>query len=123
MMFVGDKGKILAGFRGESARLIPEQKMRDYRALKNFPEAPAAQRGQGFGDAEWVAGFREGRPTYGDFLLAGPISDAFNLAAVSLRMDGRRLLFDSQTAKVTNAPEANKYLTREYRAGWELKAD
>lgn len=128
MMFVGDKGKILAGFRGESARLIPEQKMRDYRARKNFPETPPAQRRQGpgqapgerMGDIEWVTGFRENRPTYGDFLLAGPISDAFNLAAISLRMGGRRLAFDAEQGRITNVAEANKYLTREYRKGWEL---
>lgn len=51
---------------------------------------------------------------------AGPISDAFNLGAVSLRLGGRRLLFDSAAGKVTNVAEANKLLTREYRAGWEL---
>ena len=68
----------------------------------------------------WVAAMKGAKPTYGDFLLAGPISDAFNLGAVSLRLGGRRLLFDSATAKVTNVSEANKYLTREYRKGWKL---
>jgi hypothetical protein len=51
---------------------------------------------------------------------AGPISDAFNLGVVSLRLSGRRLLFASAAGKVTNNPEANKHLAREYRAGWEL---
>jgi hypothetical protein len=67
-----------------------------------------------------VASFKGGKPTYGDFLLAGPISDAFNLGAVSLRLGGRKLLFDAANRRVTNVPEANKYLSREYRAGWEL---
>jgi hypothetical protein len=43
-----------------------------------------------------------------------------NLAAVSLRLGGKRLQFDSTSAKITNIPEANKFLTREYRAGWEI---
>ena len=122
MMFVGDKGKILAGFHGENARIIPEQRMRDYRAAKNLPEANPQQRSQGRGDraGAWVAAFKGGKPTYGDFLLAGPISDAFNLGAVSLRLGGRRLLFDAANMKVTNVPEANKLLTRDYRKGWEL---
>jgi GFO/IDH/MocA oxidoreductase family protein len=123
MMFVGDRGKILAGFRGESARIIPEKKMREYRAAKNAPEAAAVRpRGQdrGQGAAAWVTAVRGGKPTYGDFLLAGPISDAFTLAAVSLRLGGRRLLFDAAHARVTNVPEANAYLGREYRTGWEL---
>ena len=122
MMFVGDSGKILAGFRGENPQIIPEKKMRDYRTAKNLPEAAPQQRGQGQNrnDAAWVAAFKGGKPTYGDFLLGGPISDAFNLGAVSLRLGGRRLLFDAASMKVTNVSEANKHLVREYRTGWEL---
>ena len=41
-----------------------------------------------------------------------------NLAAISLRLGGRRLLWDGE--KITNVAEANKYLTRDYRPGWEL---
>jgi len=52
--------------------------------------------------------------------LAGPISDAFNLAAISLRLGGKRLLWDAQSMKITNRPEANQFLTRDYRKGWEL---
>jgi hypothetical protein len=70
--------------------------------------------------AQWVGAVRGGKATYGDFLLARPISDAFTLAGVSLRLGGKRLLFDSANAKITNLPEANNYLAREYRKGWEL---
>jgi hypothetical protein len=67
-----------------------------------------------------VNAFRSGKSTYGSFLLAGPISDAFNLGAISLRLGGKRLRFDAAAMKITNAPEANRYLVREYRKGWEL---
>ena len=122
MMFIGDSGKILAGFRGENPQIIPERKMREYRTAKNLPEPTLQQPGQGQGrnDGAWVSAFKGGKATYGDFLLGGPISDAFNLGAVSLRLGGRRLLFDSASMKVTNVPEANKHLVREYRKGWEL---
>ena len=49
---------------------------------------------------------------------AGPISEAVNLYAIALRT-GRKLLYDSVNRKITNVPEANKYLSREYRKGWE----
>jgi hypothetical protein len=123
MMFVGDKGKILAGFLGEDPKILPEQKMSEYRARKGLPEKQPTQRGGGRRTEApklWAAACKGGPHTYGDFLLAGPISDAFNLGAVSLRMGGRKLLFDSAKAEVTNVAEANKYLTREYRKGWEL---
>ena len=59
-------------------------------------------------------------PNYGSFLLAGPISEAFNLAAISLRLGGKKLLWDSADMKITNLAEANQYLFRQYRDGWKL---
>ena len=127
MLFVGDKGKILAGFRGDNPQLIPEAKMRSYRAEHSItepvPREPGAGGRQGGGsgrDAAWAAAFKGGPASYGDFLLAGPICDAVNLASISLRLGGRRLLWDSRNAKITNVPEANIFLTREYRPGWEI---
>jgi predicted dehydrogenase len=126
MLFVGDKGKILGGFRGEDARLIPEARMRAYRTANNLPE-PAPRRpgerqggGRSMRDAAWIAAFKGGPRSYGDFLLAGPITDSVNLASISLQLGGRRLIWDSAAAKITNVPEANKLLTREYRPGWEI---
>ena len=127
MLFVGDSGKILGGFRAENPRLIPSGKMRAYRTAHNVPEpadgAPRAERerrGPSARDAAWIAAFKGGSASYGDFLLAGPISEALNLAAISLRLGGRRLLWDAAAARITNVPEANAFLTREYRAGWQL---
>lgn len=107
MLFVGETGKILAGFRGEKPRLLSGGKKVELPAPKPV-------------NVDWVKAFQGGEPTSGSFLLAGPISEAVNLAAVSMRLGGRRLLWDSANLKVTNLPEADKYLTREYRKGWEI---
>jgi len=123
MLFVGDKGKILGGFHSEDPQLLPEAKMRSYQAANHLPEsAPGGRAGGGRSgrEAAWVTAFKGGPASYGDFLLAGPICDTVNLAAVSLRLGGRRLLWDSASAKITNVSEANKFLTREYRPGWEI---
>ena len=117
MMFVGDKGKILAGFLIEDPRIIPERKMREYQGPK--PGFEAKERDPLYGPNEFVAACRGVKPSEADFTHAGAISDAFNLAAAGLRA-GRRLEFDAVAGKITNVPEANKYLVREYRKGWEL---
>ena len=129
MLFVGDRGKILGGFRSENPQLVPEEKMRAYRAANGIPEPGPPQpraRGEQDGrprvsprDAAWIEAFKGGPRSYGDFLLAGPICDAVNLAAISLRLGGRRLLWDAATAKITNVPEANAFLMRESRPGWQ----
>ena len=47
MMLVGDKGKILGGFRSENPQLIPDAKMRAYRTANNLPEPAPRRRGGG----------------------------------------------------------------------------
>jgi hypothetical protein len=119
MMYVGDKGKILAGFRGENPRILGRPKSVERQAAA-APRSKDRDRARRLRDAAWLRAFRGGEPTCGDFLLAGPISEAFNLGAVSLRLGGKRLLWDAAAMKITNLPAASRCLTREYREGWEL---
>ncbi len=113
MMFVGDKGKILAGFRGENPVLIPETKM-------NYIKKEEASAAEGCrGNEAWIDAFRNKTQAPGSFLYAGPVSETINLGAVALRA-GKKVEYDTASMKITNVPDANKYLTREYRQGWEL---
>jgi hypothetical protein len=42
---------------------------------------------------------------------------------VALRAgQGKKILYDGATGQVTNADDANQYLTREYRAGWNMQS-
>jgi hypothetical protein len=43
------------------------------------------------------------------------------LYAVALRT-GKKLLYNGASQKITNLPDANKYLSREYRKGWDPQA-
>ena len=115
MLFVGDKGKILGGFRNEKPVLIPESKMKTYMAGK-----PAAEEEPNRGDDVWIDAFKEKKQSPGSFLLASAISETINLGAVALRAK-KKVLYDSSKMEITNIPEANKFLTREYRKGWELE--
>lgn len=117
MMFVGDKGKILAGFTLEEPHIIPERKMRAYAGPQ--PPDPAQRDKRSAGVAAWVKACKGGEPSLGNFLEAEALSETINLGAVALRA-GKKILYDAANMKIANIPEANKYLTREYRAGWEL---
>ena len=122
MMFIGDKGKILAGFNVESPRLISERRKKGTQA----PPQPARTANGGSeaprlspGLTQWVAACRgDKQHSPGSFLNAGPISEAVNLYAVALRT-GKRLLYEAKTGVIANVPEANQYLSREYRKGWD----
>jgi GFO/IDH/MocA oxidoreductase family protein len=121
MMFVGDKGKILAGFRVENPRLIPEKRMRGYQVREAPPRRQRDPEELSPGLKQWIAGCRGGKHSAGSFLNAGPISEAVNLYSVALR-SRQRLKYDAANMSITNVSDANKYLARDYRKGWELKS-
>ena len=109
------RGKILAGFHIDEPRLIPAKKMKGH---KPAPK-PEYDREEQRGLKAWVAACRSGKQDDASFLYASSISEAFNLGAIACRT-GKRLEWDAQNMKITNVPDANQYLTREYRKGWEL---
>ncbi len=119
MMFVGDKGKILAGFRGDEPMIIPLQRMKDYDGEKAIKEMETGERGTDRRTDTWVAAIKNNQESPGSFLYAGPVTETINLAAVALRAK-KKVDYDSENMEITNDEKANKYLTREYREDWEL---
>jgi len=113
MMFTGDKGRILAGFRVENPYIVG----------KSAPPRAAARRQRAPGELSpglklWAAACKGGKEqSPGSFLNAGAITEAVNLYSVALRT-GRRLVYDAENVKITNVASANTYLSREYRKGW-----
>jgi hypothetical protein len=55
------------------------------------------------------------------FDYAAKLTETMLLGIVALRAgQGRRVDYDGAKMQVTNVPEANAFLTREYRRGWEV---
>jgi hypothetical protein len=120
MMFVGDRGRILAGFRVEAPRLLGRNLTMGTPQQEPARQRPARETGElSPGLKQWVACCRGGAQSPGAFIHAGGISDAVNLYAVALRT-GKRIAFDAATSSITNLKAANKYLSREYRKGFEI---
>ena len=87
--------------------------------------APTLPRSKGH-HRDWVDACKGGKTAGSNFDWAGPLAESVLLGNAALRVQLReeltlyRLLWDSAAAKITNLPEANKLLTREYRPGWEI---
>jgi len=112
ILFVGDEGSILAGFRGQNPTRFARGKSEPL-ALDEGQRAGGGRHGA------WIEAVRGGEPSPGSFLNAAAITDAVNLGTVALRA-GKKVLFDSENLNITNLADANKYLQRDYRPGWEL---
>jgi len=67
----------------------------------------------------WIDAFKKGEESPGTFLKAKAVTETILLGGVALRA-GKRVDYDSSKIEISNLPEANQYLTREYRKGWEI---
>jgi hypothetical protein len=88
--------------------------MKAYQGEKELPETERRPRTN-----TWAEAIANDTESPGSFKYAGTVTEAINLAAVALRA-GKKVVYDSSAMKITNDEAANKYLTREYRKGWEL---
>ncbi|HMG67626.1 MAG TPA: Gfo/Idh/MocA family oxidoreductase [Chitinophagaceae bacterium] len=115
MMFVGDKGKILAGFNVQNPQIISGTKME-----KTSPDN--VKRGNQVQQTSqalplFVDACKTGKQYPGNFSDAEYLTEAINLYAVALRAKSL-LKYDPANHTITNVPDANKFLSREYRTGW-----
>ncbi len=132
-LFIGDRGVIL------NNELIPAKKMQEYRAAKGIPE-PQGRGGRGGsgggGDAEWIAAFRGGPPSAGNFLNAANCSESIALAGAAIRYN--RKIFNENRCAPALAVGPGRYdlhecrrcqplpetgLSRRLEAGGRISAD
>ena len=116
-LFVGDKGFITTGTYGEGTRLVPAERMKDYKfppaILKRAPASSEAGH-----HADWIHAAKTGEPASSNFGIAGPFTEWILLGTLALRFEGK-LEWDSAKMK-TNHEEANKLIKPVYRKGWTL---
>ncbi len=108
-IFVGSKGMLIADYG--KFKLYPEEKFADVKRPRLPRGLPHMQ--------EWVTACKTGSPTGCHFGYSGPLTETVLLGIVAYRA-GKKLEWDAKNLKVTNCPEANRFIRREYRKGWTL---
>jgi predicted dehydrogenase len=111
VLFVGDEGKLV--YDGRKFTLLPEEKFRDFKGPDPFLPRVADHY------AEWIAACKTGAPTGSNFEYAGWLTEANHLGNVAYRA-GTPLEWDAAGMRASNAPDADRYIRREYRGGWSL---
>ena len=66
---------------------------------------------------EWIEACKGGDPGLSNFDISGPQAETVLLGNISLRT-GKKLEFDGPNLKITNYPELNSMIRKEYRKGW-----
>jgi predicted dehydrogenase len=111
VLFVGSKGMLLSDY-GKNV-LLPEERFVDFKRPEPFL-APSIGHHE-----EWIQAAKTGGPTTCDFEYSGWLTEANHLGNVAYRV-GKKLEWDAQALRATNAPEADPLIRREYRSGWSL---
>ena len=85
-----------------------------------YSTPPERQWGREEVHKDWAAAVKAGKQAPCHFGYAGPFTEAYQLGNIALRV-GHRIEWDPLAFRITNCREANLYLTRAYRRGWDLR--
>ncbi len=118
VLFIGDKGSIMAGCYGRGPRLIPETRMQE--AQRPTPSIPRIPGGEGGHEKDWIRACKGGVPASSNFDYSGPLSEMVLMGNLAVRFPDRRLIWDGEKMQVTNDAAANEFVRRTYREGWTL---
>jgi predicted dehydrogenase len=111
-IFVGEKGSIGAPYVADPY-LIDEKQQKE---LKPPPRTMPRSIGH---HKEWLEGILGGPTPASSFDYSGPLTEMVLLGNLAVRT-GKRLEWDRKQMKVTNDHDANRYVRRTYRKGFEV---
>jgi predicted dehydrogenase len=113
-MLIGTEGALLIPHGGEKPVLLPEEKFKN----KTFKTFESRNHYHHFVDA-----CLGGEKTESHFSQSGPMTETILLGTVAIRVPDTLLNWDAANLKITNNAQANKYIRRKYRKGWEVKGE
>jgi hypothetical protein len=114
-VFIGDKGQMTTGTYGDVTRLLPVEKMKDYRM-----PPPLLTRSPGH-MRDFIRACKGGDAACSNFDVAAPFVEWMLLGVIALRHEGK-LEYDPAKMKITNNSEANKLLKPTVRKGWDFRS-
>jgi predicted dehydrogenase len=112
-LFIGDKGFMTTGCYGERTRLVPVEKMKDY---KLPPQLLTRSPGH-YND--WIRACKGGDPACSNFNVSAAFAEWMLLGIVAMKFEGK-LEWDDQNMRITNNAAANQYLKPRFRKGWHF---
>jgi len=110
-LFEGENGRLLVDYGTRKLYLEPGLEAPD--VPQTIPDSPGHHK-------EWTNAIKTGSKTSSPFEYGGLLTESGLLGNVSYRVGQKKLSWDPLSARVTNCPDAAKYLESEYRSGWTL---
>lgn len=115
-LFIGTDGFMVTDTYTRTVRILPEARAAE---VKASPPAESIARVQGSHHDDWVRAIRDGGQACSNFDYAAPLTEVGLLGNVAIRAKAK-IEYDARRMKVTNLPEANRFLSKSYPDGWIL---
>lgn len=113
VLMIGEDGAMMLVHSG-SPRLFPREKFAQVRPPKLAPQHHYHQ----FIDA--ILG-KNGGKTHSSFPYAARATEMVLMGTIALRFPGQTLHWQAERMRFTNVPDANQFVRRTYRKGWEVE--
>ncbi len=114
-LFIGENGYLTCGVYGNSPRLVPEERMKDF-----TPPPETIPRVNGTHEMDWARACKEGRPACAGFGYSGLLTEMALLGNIGKRLPGTTLHWDSASLTFRDSGEATALVSPPYREGWSL---
>ena len=116
VLYVGEKGLLMHETYGGNPKVYPASLAEAAaRVAPSIPRVPDKH------EMNWVRACKGEAQATSPFDYAAPLTEVMLLGIVALRAgQGRKIFYDAEKMEITNVPDANQYLTREFRAGWAV---
>jgi predicted dehydrogenase len=114
-LLIGSKGKLMHETYGAHPRLLPKSLHDSFgKPPQKLPRIPAEAH-----EMNWVDACKGKTEASCPFEYAARLTEVMLLGVVALKA-GKKISYDGPNMRVTNLPQANDYLRREYRQGWSV---
>ena len=125
MLLVGERGAIVGGRDLQEPELVglsaaDERRYANVRGAAMVDPREIVAEGTPRWMRDWIDNVKEGKKNPGAYETVRELTETYNVGAVSMMCNGKKLLYDPATRRITNDEEANRLLHRDTRSGWEF---
>jgi predicted dehydrogenase len=116
VLYIGERGVMIHETYGANPTLYPTWLQAEAdQVAESYPRIDGHE-------MNWVRACKGLEPASSPFSYAAPLTETMLLGLVALRTgQGRKIEYDGGAMQILNYEDANRWLSRTYRSGWEVR--
>lgn len=114
VLYIGTRGKLLHDTYGANPRLLPQSRHESTRKPRQrYPRITTSH------EMNWIEAIKGNAEATSPFEYAARLTEVMLLGIAALNA-GKKIEYDAENMRITNVPDSDALLKRQYREGWAL---